>query len=152
MSINIILTSNSWNMTDMDAGPSRVAPTAFAWQHRVKEVSWVRGEVSHVTTEDSVINSVVGETIAAVEPAAAADPRCSYSWISKGPHSVGQIFHVCGIIDLVVGVFICFLYIWLFICVIPYVCTMLTLFLFFFYKSVSRWNVLATQTSLMSGR
>lgn len=65
-------------MTDMEAGPSRVAPTAFEQWRRVEDLSRDRGEVSYVTTEHSVIDSVVGETIPAMETATV--PRPPPTW------------------------------------------------------------------------
>lgn len=35
---------------------------------RVEDIARVRGEEAHVTTEDLVIDSVVGETVSVVEP------------------------------------------------------------------------------------
>lgn len=69
MPLLTILSFDSWHTTDMEAGPSWVAPMASTQWCRVEDIARVRGEAFHVTTEDSVIDSVVGETVSAVEPA-----------------------------------------------------------------------------------
>lgn len=54
----------------MEVGPSRVTRTTSTRRRRVEDVSRVKGEASHVITKDSVIDSVVGETVTTVELAA----------------------------------------------------------------------------------
>lgn len=70
MPLHIILSFDSWHMMNMKAGPSRVTPTTSTLRRRVEDISQVRGEVSHVTTEDSVIDSIMGEIVPIVEPTA----------------------------------------------------------------------------------
>lgn len=69
MPLDTILTFVPWHMTDIEAGPSRVAPTASERQRRVEDLSRVRGEASHVNIEHSVTYLVVGESVPVVEPA-----------------------------------------------------------------------------------
>lgn len=75
MPLDTILTFDSWHMTDMEAGPSRMAPTAFVRWRRVVDISRVQGKGSHLIIDDSVINSIVGGTVPAVELATVQWPR-----------------------------------------------------------------------------
>lgn len=92
-----------------------------------------------MTTNDSVIYSVVGEIVPVVEPAVVPPPTPDVLGALEDPTLLENYSTHVALLIWQQWMFICLFYVfWLFICVIPYVHTVLTLFLSFFCRSLNR--------------
>lgn len=118
----------------MEVCLSRVTPTTSTQQHRVKDISQIREEASHVSIENSMIDSVMSEIVPIVElvvvpqspatPVVAGAPEDPTMFDNYSTHTASLFWQQ--------RVFLFILCIWLFICVISYLRIVLTLFLFSF--------------------